>query len=288
MFSSMVIGTTIWIIYSNNIKQEQLRASDRIEHLFDEISAVEDIQSDVDYVNAENKLNEAKQLMEQNKLNDKYKNKYDELISYINDLQSLRKIIRLCTMTDEKSFLAVNQEIEKLTCEKVIIRAAAYSLDFSAKKFILAKCFDDAQKSLLNSHPGWTIKSAFYYIATSENPYDYTYTDYGLVKNAIGVNEYCDTFTKLYDNTDMIATRLSAKSKSNIKNNGKHGICIESIDENRKNWVTYWYVGFDVKSIIKKGGVIYEVTKYTEGEPSTQSNLTFNDLKNYNVGSFPS
>lgn len=273
------VGAVYMMIRANNIKQEQLRASDRIEQLFDSVAEVENFESESDYDKYTDKLDEVKTLMNENKLNDKYEKKLNELNLYLSDLKTLLKIEKLyTTFMDEKSFIEINQEFNKLTDEKVIKKAVSLDLDYQCEKYILAKYFYAAQNHIKNEDSNNYIRGVYSYNAATDTKY------YGSDVGVEGiVDYYCDNFTDIYDYTGPSVKYLNNEIKDNVRSNGQYAICVDYTDGEGEKNISYWYLGFEVKSTLKPGGVRYNVTKYTEGVPSVSNDLSFDDLKDYYV-----
>lgn len=271
------VGAVYMMIRANNIKQEQLRASDRIEQLFDSVAEVENFESESDYDKYTDKLDEVKTLMNENKLNDKYEKKLNELNLYLSDLKTLQEIEMLhYDIHNEENFIKKNELFSKLTDEKVLKKAGIFDLSEEAKNYIVAKYIYAAQNYFSREYPDCKLSKTYEY-NTEDN------------SNTIGVIGYYNTSADIYNNMRRISKYTGVDTIRDIRSKGCLAICVEYIKDYEINKILqderilYWYVGFEVSATLKPGGVRYNVTKYSEGKPSVSNDLSFDDLKDYYV-----
>lgn len=264
------------MIYINNKNQEQLRASNRIDQLFDDIS---DVDGDEYYEFKDNyekcldKLAETEKLIAENHLEEKYGTKYDELSSYLNDIKILRDLEEDYYWGDpstSKSLFEVNEELNKLTNERVIKKANdTIDLESRVREYIISKNLYDMMRTLKEKNPTYIIEEVF----------SCGFKKDGSTEWGIGVDDYYPDWEDFRLNMTYFEPSITNyEIIDNIKNNGEYALCVRYLNDENSNRVQYRYWNVDVKASIKQGGAFYDVTEYYSGEPTTYNDLRFDQV----------
>ncbi len=272
-----IFGGIYIMIHINNVKQEQLRASSRIEQLFDAVSNLsydDCYESPVNLEKCADKLAESKELIDKNSLGEKYDKKYSELNSYLSDMKVFIDFESKYDSFDvgmAPNIEELNQKLGGITNEKVL-KIAKKQFDFAekAQEYIIAKKLYDMQCNMHNNNPNYTITRVFHYKCEKDD-----YIGFGL-----GVEEPHYTWRDFFDKICVIGTSIyNMKVITDIQNNGEYALCINYTDEEGEDMIRYDYYNAEVEAMVKDGGIRYKVTQYRGGTASTSDNLTFEQLK---------
>lgn len=268
---ALIIASAIFAIGYITTENKKDKASDRINQICDDISSKEIY--DFDCIAADGQLSEIDALIKENNLDGLPVSKYNDMVQYVADVKSYKKISELSYGIDYSidKFRSLNQLFEGLKTDKIKSLAKdnfTYTLEDYAKRILSAKTIYDIQEIFKKEEADCRLTDIAVVKKDSSRSEVWGYDAEDVI--CLGIKN--DTLASADSISDLstITARIGQETLEELdsKNNG-YGFGVVYKDEEGHGWTWFWYVGFELSYNIDNH--TYNITGYADGKKSDMS-----------------